>query len=246
MVTGAIIGSVSQLKHALGILFLFFLVFAILGVGFFKGSLKHRCFYGTTPDSPPYMYRNMSLKDFRAEWTSAFGDFRVSPGTRALEILSPTLDRLNLSASVFFVDPEWSESRQALQRSVLSTVENQAYADNLWRLALPACGHQGFLSCDESYLPPLCTDPVDAKGRISLGGYQCPPGDDGSLTVCRASSPFFEVPNNNPPLFLGWCARGRSLKRAVGRFCFFLNVGGFRAGSTLTTSAQLSSLSSRC
>ena len=208
------------MKHALGILFLFFLVFAILGVGFFKGSLKHRCFYGTTPDSPPYMYRNMSLKDFRAEWTAAFGDFWTS--ARSLDILSPTLDRLNLSASVFVVDPEWNETMQALQRSVLSTVENQAYADNLWRLALPACGDQGFLSCDESYIPPLCTDPVDAKDRISLGGYQCPPGDDGSLTVCRASSPFFEVPNNNPPYFKGWCAldRGRgALTPSSRRFC---------------------------
>ena len=208
MVTTAIIRSISQLKHAVGIILIFVLVFAILGVGLFKGSLKHRCFYVTSPDSPRHMYESMSLKEFRAEWTTAFGDFATS--AQSLKMLSPTLHRLNLSVNALLLDPDWDESRKSVHFSLLSTIETQAYVDNLWRLALPACDAPGLLDCDESYLPPLCQDPVDVTDRVSLGGYQCPPGANGSFTVCRASSPFFQVPNKNPPYFNGWCASSHS------------------------------------
>ena len=227
VVTGAIIRSVSQLKHASGILFLFFLVFAILGVGFFKGTLKHRCFYETTPDlynSTPSLYRNMSRKEFFAEWTTAIGDFMTS--TRSLQILSPILNRLNVSVVKLTSD-------LLANASLKSEVEEQAYADNLWRVGRPGCDGPvvpggpenlgpGLLLCDELYIPPLCADPVDAKDRISAGGYQCQPDNNGFRTVCRASSPFFEVPNNNPPYFKGWCAldRGRgALTPSSRRFC---------------------------
>ena len=193
--TAAIIRSVSQLKHAAGILFLFFLVSAILGMGFFKGALKQRCFYVTTPDSPPELYRNVSLMEFVDQWTVAFGDFTTSP--RSLEVLMPTLRFLNLSAV--------NLSAATFSPGLKSAIEQQALRDNMWRFAVPACGRPGLLSCDESYIPPLCTDPVDAKDRISLGGYQCPPDENGNLAVCRTTVPFFEVPNNNPPLFKGWC-----------------------------------------
>ena len=212
MVTGAIIRSVSELKHILGILFIFFLVFGILGMGLFKGSLKQRCFYATTPDSSPDMYQNVSTEQFTAQWAGAFGDLM---STRSLELLSPSLQSLNVSQNMsrraFFGDP-----------GLVSKVEHQAYTDNIWRLALPACDGPDFQPCDESFIPPLCTNPVDVPERLSLGGYECPRGANGSLTVCRASSPFFEVPNNNPPYFKGWCALTGAkspLMRACRRVC---------------------------
>jgi hypothetical protein len=199
VVTAAIIRSVSELKHVLGIIFLFFLILGILGMGMFKGTLKQRCFYATTPDSLPDIYQNLSIEQFSAEWTDAFGDLMSA---RSREILSPTLKRLkvpqNLSRKDFLGDP-----------GLVSKIETQAYADNLWRLARPACDGPGLQSCDELYLPPLCTNPVDAKDRINAGGHQCQPDNNGFVTVCRASSPFFEVPNQNPPLFQGWYALTR-------------------------------------
>ena len=212
----AILRSVSQLRHASGILFVFFLVAAVLGMGFFKGTLKQRCFYETTPDmfnNTPPLYRNMSREEFFAEWSTAIGDFTTSP--RSLEILSPILSRLNLSAIQL-------TSALLANASLKSEVEEEAYTDNLWRVGRPGCdgpalpgGPQnsgpGLLPCDELYIPPLCVDPIDAKGRIRAGGYQCQPDNNGFRTVCRASSPFFEVPTNNPPYFKGWCALDRGI-----------------------------------
>lgn len=197
VVSAAIIRAVGQLKHAVGIMVLFFVVFAILGMGLFQGSLMQRCFYDTSPDSSSYMYLNMSREDFFRAWTNVFGDLT---SIRSLEILSPTLHRLNLSNLT---------ARTNVDPSLRSMIEQHAYADNLWRLARPACDGPGLLPCDESYIPPLCQNPVDIANRLSLGGYQCPRETNDSLTVCRAFTPFFKLPNNNPPYFNGWCALGR-------------------------------------
>ena len=180
--SAAIIRSISQLKHSMAILFCFFLGFAIVGMGLFTGTLRQRCFYLTSPDSPPARHQNISGPEFSARWTDAFGEL-TSP--RSMKILSPTLKRLNLS-----------DNADVLQSA---KIREQAYNDNLWRLALPACGSRGLPNCNE-----LCTNPVDASSHTSLGGKECP-DTNGSRTVCRATLPFFGEQNANSQLFQGWC-----------------------------------------
>lgn len=200
VVASAIIRALSQLRHAMAILFCFFLVAGIVGMGFFKGALRQRCFYETSPDSPPTMYRNISGQEFSAQWMAAFGELTSA---QSMKILSPTLKRLNLSEKDLSAESEWLGSTQ-----LPTLVRRQAYVDNLWRLALLACGSPGLPDCETVYAIPtdICTRPVDASDHVSLGGRECPVVN-GSRTICRVGAPFFGEPNKNPTRFEGWCVR---------------------------------------
>ena len=165
----------------MAILFCYFLVFAIIGMGFFKGSLRQRCFYVTSPDSPATMYENITAEEFAAKWTAAFGELTSAA---SMTMLSPTLKRVNLS------EKEYSSAADAFQ---LALVREQAYHDNVWKLALPSCGSTDLPGCDE-----LCT------GAGGLGGNTCP-DVNGSRTVCRTKVPFFGMQIPNPEMFEGWC-----------------------------------------
>jgi hypothetical protein len=193
-----IVESIYALKSSLGILLLFFLVFAISGVGLFKGSLRQQCFYKTTNSSPPDWYLNISLSEFAGNWTTSIGHLSADASFTAAK---QTLHRLGYGR----------EQVGKLDLVTMTAVWSALYDDFKWKLAKPAeCPYVTSPSCDDpeqdiSEMERLCAEPMEdaSGGGVSVSGRVCPVVD-GVQSVCRGSLPIYETMNPNPRANGGW------------------------------------------